>query len=679
MPLDGGVGISAAVAIGAKFIERSKFTARHDGIYDKEAEKRVKLADRFDRIPKEDVDHFELDEYNWLHSKTLEDLLNYKNVQDEYKSMEWYEQFFQKYRTRGRVRKAKRQVQSSIVKEGLHIEDLEAYSRSNSSRCSSVGSVIGGSESGLDLGRSRPYRTDSCSVRASGGSPPSASLDDINNDENREKVTAQVSDWLSSMEQEPSDDVPDQSNLSPLFGNDVPVRPSDADFESPIQMIKSLHASQDPDDEPKSDDINDHSAMNSDKKGKRTPLDDLKRFLNQHLPNSKKEPPRTATNQASLGIDAQPQLVGMHMHDSSWSENRNKPFNEYYSKWRKVGSNRRVQLIKRKTDGAVLCALKKYEPRRKEQPEKEYQKKIVAEFCISSTLKHPNVIHTFDLMTDHGSFYEVTEYLPYDLFSVVMTGKMTRSEIYCIFRQICDGVRYLHSTGVAHLDLKLDNCRIADTNVVKISDFSTATVFRYPGLGALQLSDSYEAPKADVWSVGIIFLCMILRRFPWKIAENSDISFQTFVKAHPDQSTIPIPERSTSPLEETILQYSVSVDTLQTGGASSIFNLLPRETRRTLKRMIVIDPLTRCTLEELLQSQESETGNTTRSQNRRIKRMSVGSSTGTPSIIDKSSEPLAENDDWLRSILPCCRPGVEPNHVHVTVKVEEKQEKRFFS
>ena len=67
--VDGGIGISAAVAIGAKFIERSKFTARHDGVYDKESEKRVRLAERFEKIPKEDVDHFEWEEYNSLHAR----------------------------------------------------------------------------------------------------------------------------------------------------------------------------------------------------------------------------------------------------------------------------------------------------------------------------------------------------------------------------------------------------------------------------------------------------------------------------------------------------------------------------------------------------------------------------------------------------------------------------------
>jgi len=75
------------------------------------------------------------------------------------------------------------------------------------------------------------------------------------------------------------------------------------------------------------------------------------------------------------------------------------------------------------------------------------------------------------------------EYAPYDLFSVVMSGRMLRPEIFCVFRQICNGVAYLHSLGLAHRDLKLDNCVMTQGDVVKLIDFGTAVVFAYPGTG----------------------------------------------------------------------------------------------------------------------------------------------------------------------------------------------------
>jgi serine/threonine protein kinase len=137
-----------------------------------------------------------------------------------------------------------------------------------------------------------------------------------------------------------------------------------------------------------------------------------------------------------------------------------------------------------------------------------------------------------------------------------MSGKMCRPEIYCVFRQISDGVEYLHEMGLAHRDLKLDNCVMTNDNFVKLIDFGTAAVFHYPGKShtpatGIVGSDPYLAPevlnnqpydprKADVWSLAIIFLCMILRRFPWKIPDPAtDPSFKAFVAAHPDLSVKP--------------------------------------------------------------------------------------------------------------------------------------------
>ena len=75
---EAGIGISAIVAVGSKFIERSKFTARHDAIYDKEENKSIKLAERFDSIPREDVDHFEFEEYTMLRSQYVDQYLTQK-------------------------------------------------------------------------------------------------------------------------------------------------------------------------------------------------------------------------------------------------------------------------------------------------------------------------------------------------------------------------------------------------------------------------------------------------------------------------------------------------------------------------------------------------------------------------------------------------------------------------
>lgn len=153
-----------------------------------------------------------------------------------------------------------------------------------------------------------------------------------------------------------------------------------------------------------------------------------------------------------------------------------------YGKFGKVlgsGAGGSVRLMKRSSDG-VTFAVKEFRPRHTYETEKEYNKKVTAEFCIGSTLHHGNIIETMDIIHEKGSWYEVMEYAPFDLFATVMTGKMSREEVTCCTMQILAGVTYLHSMGLAHRDLKLDNVVISEHGIMKIIDFGSAVVFRYP-------------------------------------------------------------------------------------------------------------------------------------------------------------------------------------------------------
>jgi hypothetical protein len=152
-----------------------------------------------------------------------------------------------------------------------------------------------------------------------------------------------------------------------------------------------------------------------------------------------------------------------------------------YGKFGKVlgsGAGGSVRLMKRSSDG-VTFAVKQFRDRHSYESEREYNKKVTAEFCIGSTLHHGNVIETMDIVHEKGKWYEVMEYAPFDLFAIVMTGKMSREEICCCTLQILSGVQYLHSMGLAHRDLKLDNVVVNEHGIMKIIDFGSAVVFRY--------------------------------------------------------------------------------------------------------------------------------------------------------------------------------------------------------
>lgn len=153
-----------------------------------------------------------------------------------------------------------------------------------------------------------------------------------------------------------------------------------------------------------------------------------------------------------------------------------------YGKFGKIlgsGAGGSVRLMKRSGDGVVF-AVKQFRDRHPYEAEKDYNKKVTAEFCIGSTLHHGNIIETIDIVHEKGKWYEVMEYAPYDLFATVMTGKMGRDEVSCATLQILSGVLYLHNMGLAHRDLKLDNVVINDQGIMKLIDFGSAVVFRYP-------------------------------------------------------------------------------------------------------------------------------------------------------------------------------------------------------
>lgn len=161
-----------------------------------------------------------------------------------------------------------------------------------------------------------------------------------------------------------------------------------------------------------------------------------------------------------------------------------------YGKLGKVlgaGAGGSVRLMKRSTDGKMF-AVKEFRARHSYESEKEYTKKVTAEFCIGSTLHHGNIIETLDIVQEKGKWYEVMEFAPYDLFAIVMTGRMSREEVTCSFLQILSGVTYLHSMGLAHRDLKLDNVVVNQHGIMKIIDFGSASVFLYPFEGGITLS-----------------------------------------------------------------------------------------------------------------------------------------------------------------------------------------------
>jgi tRNA A-37 threonylcarbamoyl transferase component Bud32 len=263
------------------------------------------------------------------------------------------------------------------------------------------------------------------------------------------------------------------------------------------------------------------------------------------------------------------------------------------------GANAVVKLAKssytgniKNLDSEKYYAIKQFRKRRKNEPYKAYIKKVISEFCISSSLKHQNVVETVDLIQDKNeNWCEVMEYCSGgDLYTRINTGTLTnKDEMNCYFKQLLMGVAYLHSVGVCHRDIKPENLLMDETGtILKITDFGVSEVFRFPWeknvikrVSGLCGSEPYIAPeewsedkdydpiKVDIWACAIVFYTMNHMSVPWRQANSSD-KYYDFYLNH---------RSNFSPIEE-----------------------LPAITHEVLYHMLDPNPETRWPMEKVLES-----------------------------------------------------------------------------
>ena len=283
------------------------------------------------------------------------------------------------------------------------------------------------------------------------------------------------------------------------------------------------------------------------------------------------------------------------------------------------GAGGSVAIIERSTD-KHLFAVKQFKAKKSNESEFDYNKKVKNEYYMGLNFHHQNIIETYDLIQENSTFIVVMEFCPYDFFTIVMGGIMSKHEILCYFKQLISGVRYLHSIGIAHRDLKLDNCVVNSDGILKLIDFGSAVQFKYEGddeniikATGIVGSDPYLAPEVfdlenynppavDVWSVAIIFCCMILRKFPWKAPKYNDPSFKSFLNEPKEFNDDPVTS-TTVDSDQTANDSSSTTTSPSTTTPSSssnkLFKLLPRVSRPLISKMLEIKPVNRFTIDEV--------------------------------------------------------------------------------
>lgn len=272
--------------------------------------------------------------------------------------------------------------------------------------------------------------------------------------------------------------------------------------------------------------------------------------------------PENDLSLVSNWVDALKQeKVSLHITEKKAGPKETETLVDKYGKCQEIigrGAFGIVRISHKKVEGQPgekLFAVKEFR-RRPEETEKKYSKRLTAEFCISSSLRHPNVIHTLDLLQDaKGDYCEVMEFCAGgDLYTLVLAaGKLEVQEADCLFKQLMRGVEYMHEMGVSHRDLKPENLLLTTNGGLKITDFGNGECFRMawendahmvsglcgsaPYIAPEEYVDKeFDARAVDVWACGVIYMAMRTGRHLWRVAKKEEDEFYArYLKGRRDE------------------------------------------------------------------------------------------------------------------------------------------------
>ena len=163
------------------------------------------------------------------------------------------------------------------------------------------------------------------------------------------------------------------------------------------------------------------------------------------------------------------------------------------------------------------------------------------EACVMQTLAHSNCVRLLEVHTsdDDGYVYLVMEHMGSgELYSAINdSGGFCERKAVRMMRQIAEGVKHMHEHAFIHFDLKPENILLETTPcapdwvVAKVADFGLSMHVKDVDFGVRRGSPGYAAPevlkppvtggtavgtKVDLWSLGVIFYCVLCASLPWE-------------------------------------------------------------------------------------------------------------------------------------------------------------------
>jgi calcium-dependent protein kinase len=152
---------------------------------------------------------------------------------------------------------------------------------------------------------------------------------------------------------------------------------------------------------------------------------------------------------------------------------------------------------------------------------KEGLQQLREEIFIMCQLDHPNIVRLEEVYESHSEIYLVQELCLggelFDRLDEQPDYHYTEAECARLVKQMLSAVRYLHSKGIIHRDLKLENflftSKAADSEL-KMIDFGLSKHFRFGEVHHEAVGTPYTvAPevikgsydeRCDIWAIGVI-------------------------------------------------------------------------------------------------------------------------------------------------------------------------------
>jgi Tol biopolymer transport system component len=184
----------------------------------------------------------------------------------------------------------------------------------------------------------------------------------------------------------------------------------------------------------------------------------------------------------------------------------------------------------------------------------------------TAALNHPNIVALYDVGTDRGTAYVVSELLTgVTLRERIQEGPIPPRKVVEIGLGILNGLAAAHERGIFHRDLKPENIFVTDDGTVKILDFGLAKLSQSPGLasggsvatvtsphttpGLLLGTVGYMAPeqvrglqtdhRSDIFAFGAIAYEMLTGRRAFHGATSADTMNAILSQDPPDLSSAP--------------------------------------------------------------------------------------------------------------------------------------------